>query len=122
MDLCMIDRHLGEAVFTKIGAPRSFVWRNGGMIAVSACALPIGILDEVKPTVKNIDLKDGDMIVMFSDGIADLAVDLNEFVKNCIAYESPENAAGELIRAALEASGGYAHDDITVIVAKVRMV
>ncbi len=122
MDLCMIDRHLGEAVFTKIGAPRSFIWRSGGMITISACALPIGILDEVKPTVKNVDLKDGDMIIMFSDGISDLAVDLNEFVKNCVAYENPENAAGELIRAALEASGGYAHDDITAIVAKVRMV
>lgn len=121
MDLCMIGRHLGEAVFTKIGAPKSFVWRSGGMISINACALPIGILEEVKPTVKNMDLKDGDMIVMFSDGISDLAVDLNAFVKNCIAYETPENAAGELIRAALEASGGYAHDDMTVIVAKVRI-
>ncbi len=122
MDLCMIDRKLGEAVFTKIGAPKSFIWRSGGMLSINGCALPIGILDEVKPTVKSVDLKDGDLIVMFSDGISDLAVDLNEFVKNCVAYESPENAAGELIRAALEASGGYAHDDMTVIVAKVRII
>jgi stage II sporulation protein E len=92
------------------------------MLSINGCALPIGILDEFKPTVKSVDLKDGDLIVMFSDGISDLAVDLNEFVKNCVAYESPENAAGELIRAALEASGGYAHDDMTVIVAKVRII
>ena len=92
------------------------------MIPVNASALPIGILEDVKPTVKNVELKDGDMIVMFSDGISDLAVDLDEFVKNCVAFENPEKASGELIRAALDVSGGQAHDDMTAIVAKVKIV
>lgn len=122
MDLCMIDRNIGEAVFTKIGAPKSYIWRRGGVIPVHASALPIGILDEVKPSVRAIDLMDGDMIVLFSDGISDLAVNLDEYVKNCIAYESPENATAEMIRLALEMSGGCAHDDMTVIVARVKLV
>ena len=122
MDLCMIDRNVGEAVFTKIGAPKSYIWRKGGVIPIHASALPIGILDEVKPSVRSVSLMDGDMIVLFSDGISDLAVNLDEFVKNCIAYESPENAAAEMIRLALELSGGCARDDMTVVVAKVKLV
>jgi stage II sporulation protein E len=122
MDICMIDRNSGEAVFTKIGSPVSYVWRGGSILKVNAGALPIGILEDVKPFVKKMELRDGDMIVMFTDGIADLAVDMTAFVKNCVAFESPENAAGEMIRAALEISGGQAQDDMTVVVAKVRLV
>jgi serine phosphatase RsbU (regulator of sigma subunit) len=105
-----------------MGAPKSYIWRKGGLIPIHASALPIGILDEVKPSVRSISLVDGDMIVLFSDGISDLAVNLDEFVKNCVAYENPENAATEMIRLALEISGGYAHDDVTVIVAQVKLV
>ena len=122
MDLCMIERNTGQAVFTKIGAPRSYILRGGQAIEIRDGALPIGILENVKPSVTSVQLQDGDLIVLYSDGISDLAVDLKQFVKSCACFENEKSAATEMVRSAIELSGGRAHDDITVIAARVRAV
>ena len=67
-------------------------------------------------------LQDGDLIVLYSDGISDLAVDLKQFVKSCACFENEKSAATEMVRSAIELSGGRARDDITVIAARVRAV
>lgn len=120
MDLCMIDRNKGEAIFTKTGSPPAFIFRKGGVITIEGEALPVGIVDEVKPSKRSVELFDGDIIVLLSDGISDIAVDTARFIKNCINSCDISKLPGEIISSAMEICGGYAPDDMTVIAAKIR--
>jgi len=49
----------------------SFIWRRDRIISLRAVTLPAGILKQVEPEKNEMRLKDGDMILMVTDGITD---------------------------------------------------
>lgn len=123
MDMCMVKLTTGLARFTKIGAPHSYLIRSGYAKKLSAGSLPMGILDEFEPACHDVQLMHGDIIIMFSDGIADLETkdaDMFEIITDAIELRDPQAIAKEIAHGALSLSSGIAKDDITVIVAKVQ--
>ncbi len=71
LDMCVLNLRKGYADFIKLGAPESVIRSKETMEIVKGGALPLGILDNVKPFVTRKYINSGDMIVMFSDGITD---------------------------------------------------
>lgn len=122
MDLCMLDLTGGFARFTKIGAPHSYIVRGDCVKKIRAGALPLGILDDFKPAVFDTDIQNGDMLIMFTDGIADLELKDEEFTRIILgaAEGTVQEAADNILMAALAHSNGIASDDITVMVSKIR--
>lgn len=122
MDLCMINLIDGNAKFTKIGAPHSYLIRGNTIKKLQAGTLPIGILDEFRPAVYNMKVENGDLIIMFSDGIADLenASDtLFETILEAAKLRSTQEIADRILSMALGIDGGEAKDDMTVMVTRV---
>lgn len=122
MDMCMVKLTTGLARFTKIGAPHSYLIRGGYSKKLSAGSLPMGIIDEFEPAYHDIQLKDGDIIIMFTDGIADLEnrdSEMFNIITEAIELHNPQDIAKEIANRALELSSGLAADDMTVIAAKV---
>jgi len=123
MDLCMLDLISGTARFTKIGAPHSYVYNKGNIRKIDAGALPLGILDEFKPVIYDVELKSGDMIVMFTDGVSDL--ELSEegvygAIRDALRTQNAQEAADNILSAAIEYYGGQPKDDVTVMVSRIR--
>lgn len=122
MDLCMINLIDGKARFTKIGAPHSYIIGRNGIRKLDAGSLPIGILDDYEPVVYDVELEHGDIILMFTDGIADLesADDgLHKAIRDAAELRNADDIANQILSYAYAAYGAKAGDDMTVMVARV---
>lgn len=70
VDLLEVDLLNGRAGFIKSGAAPSYILRDGNLFRVVSNSMPIGITREINAEEICFDLHVGDVIVMFSDGIA----------------------------------------------------
>ena len=115
MDIGIVDLSDGSADFIKIGSPYSFVITKDSVKIIEGNSLPLGILDEIKPTVCKTTLFSGDMIVFISDGVADAfgsASEVIEFLSTQRAL-NPKTLAEDIISKATILSFGKASDDMT---------
>jgi len=71
LDMCVVDLRNGTADFIKLGGVESVIRRKNGIERVEGGALPIGILENVKPFVCRKTLSGGDTVVLYSDGVSD---------------------------------------------------
>ena len=115
MDLALVDQTTGLLCMMKIGAVNSYIKRNRRMVTVTGDALPMGIMEKVRPSVTKMQLQDGDVLVMMSDGVID-ALDGDEgwLVDRLSAMNlaSPSEAAHQIVE--LAAREGDRRDDMTV--------
>ncbi len=104
--------------FFKLGAPPSYILRKNGVTELRAETLPVGIVKGAAPARQELELMEGDRIIMTTDGVSDV---LGEQMPGRIAALSgisePERLAAALLQQA--ASGGEIRDDMTVIAALV---
>lgn len=125
MDMALIDQHTGIIEFLKMGASTSFIVRGQEIITVKASSLPIGILNHIDLVSCKKQLKDGDIVIMVTDGILENQNDLLEseatfkhFILEAQS-NSPEYLAKFLLSKAKNLLAGKEGDDMTVVVARV---
>ena len=121
MDIGIVDLSDGSADFIKIGSPYSFIITKDSVKIIEGGSLPLGILDEIKPTVCKTSLNSGDMIVFISDGVADAfgsASETIEFLSTQRAL-NPKTLAEDLIDKATILSSGKANDDMTAFCVRI---
>ena len=117
MDIALVNLKNGQAGFIKIGSPYGFIISPNGIRYIEGSSLPIGILDDLHPTVANCDLNDGDVIVMVSDGVTDAfggAVDFIDFLKGAPIY-NPQELSDSIIERALTLTNNTADDDMSAL-------
>ena len=120
LDVCMINRYSGMADFIKMGAAVSFIKRGREITEIYSEALPLGIFNSAEYERKQIELLDGDVIIMKTDGFIDSIskyVDWKEemiyVIKNIDSY-NPKTIVDTLVNDVL--SDKKIKDDITIIV------
>ncbi|MBQ7643010.1 MAG: SpoIIE family protein phosphatase, partial [Clostridia bacterium] len=121
IDVGIVDLFVGKADFIKIGSPYSFIITRDSVKIIEGSSLPLGILDEMKPTVLKTALGDGDMIVFVSDGISDAfgsAADIIDFLSTQRAF-NPKTLADDILSKALILSDGRAKDDMTAFCVRI---
>ncbi len=125
LDLSSIDLYKGEIDFMKVGAVASFVKTAEDIEVVNSKTLPIGVLDKPDIDITKKKVKNGDIVIMVSDGVLDYENEsagkfdwLLEFLKNNKCTD-PRQLCEEIINNAKELSKGKVKDDMTVIVEKV---
>ncbi|WP_026883615.1 stage II sporulation protein E [Clostridium akagii] len=125
VDLCNVDLYSGEVAFTKVGGAASFIKRKDRVEVINSKTLPIGVLDKVDIEIRNKKLKNGDIIVMISDGVTDFDNDnagktswIEEYLKNCPS-NNPKQLVEGLVKKSVQMGGGKAKDDITAVVSKI---
>ncbi len=118
VDLASVDLFTGRVSFYKAGAAPTFLVRDGKCGYVESASLPVGILNDVGFEKSGITLREGDLLVMVSDGVTDLGVEwvLPELEQK--QGKAPQAICQHLLDRALERrSQGHA-DDITVVAAR----
>lgn len=121
LDLCVVDLRKGVADIIKLGAPCGYLRSKNETKIIESGALPLGILQEIQPSLKKIVLSSGDLIVLCTDGICDSFKndsELSDFINN-LETSNPQKMADIILEKALENCGGSAIDDMTIIVAKI---
>jgi len=121
IDLAEIDLKTGEAKFIKSGAAPSFVIRDGSIYRLQSKTVPIGIIRALDAEMIKFDVREGDMIVMLSDGVARSFEEcpwlLDMLATDREVLEGEVNLAAErIVRSAAERG---AVDDITAGVIRI---
>ena len=123
LDLATLDLFTGRCELVKMGAAASFIKNGEEVKKLTSDALPPGVLPEPESEVLTADMKNGDMLIMMSDGTLGSfgkGDDQNEekmaeFLKNCTAV-NPQELANAVLNHAMACSHYEAEDDMTVLV------
>ena len=119
IDAFTFDCESGMGRFLKLGAPPSYILRRGEVIELRAETLPIGIIKGAAPARQEMELSEGDRIIMATDGVTDaLGESMAEHIAALYECKDPEKMAEELI--ALSSGEGKINDDMSVAVALVQ--
>jgi len=121
LDYAMIDLYTGNLELIKIGGAATFIKHGEEVECIDEGTLPAGadVRMEVESTKKQ--LRSGDFLVMVTDGVIEYLNVRNpkETLMDIIAMAKTDNA-GVLAETILEQvkmrTGGYAMDDMTVLV------
>ncbi|WP_058486503.1 stage II sporulation protein E [Defluviitalea phaphyphila] len=125
LDMTIIDMYTGIAEFIKIGAACTFLKREDMVEIIGSSSLPVGLLNNVDLDITKRKLKDGDIIIMVTDGIIDSKKDIVEkekWFKNIIkGIETiqPQYIADYILNTAKENEGQEISDDMTVLVCRI---
>ena len=121
LDLCGVDLYEGMATFAKIGSACTYIKSGDKVEKLSSSTLPLGIFHKQDVELIQREIKDGDYIVMLSDGIMDCIVEekgelfMKELISD-IKFERPNEIAGCIMKYVLNLSKGRIRDDMTVLV------
>lgn len=116
LDVLKVNLYTGQAIIYKAGATVSLLFRQGKISEIKKSAMPIGILRQAEFGTVHGGLRNGDMIIMMSDGAADNNIEeIKSYIKeNGFSYDLPEKIC------AIAKSRAINHcDDITAAVVKI---
>ena len=120
LDASILDLYTGKLELLKMAACNTYIKNKKSIRKIKSELLPVGILDEVEVKSQNIDIFDGDIIVMCSDGIIESKNEewLESFLKN-VTTNNVQKIADLILAESIDNNYGIAQDDMTVIVSKV---
>lgn len=121
LDLSIFDLHEGRCRMVKLGAMASYVIKRNGVKIVKSSSLPAGIFENVEPDVEEIELEDGDYVVMMTDGVVDALpfydkeLEMSRIIDR-ISRSSPKSMADRIRDEIMLYLGEEYKDDMTIIV------
>lgn len=122
LDLCMVNLYSGMARLYKVGAAAAFIRREDEVECIASENLPVGARAQLDAKPREIQLNDGDFIVMVTDGVLEyLHVPKPEETMREMILSIKTNNPGILAKKIMDRvmlfTGGRAQDDMTVLAA-----
>lgn len=120
LDIISVDLYEGSAQFYKAGAAASLICRSGRVIRVDRASMPLGILRDIDFERATGQMNGGDLLLMMSDGAADIPRDLLRDRLAELKESSVEEIAAGIADLARESAPTGRADDVTVLAARVK--
>lgn len=91
------------------------------MECFKSASLPLGVTTNLQPDHKKIQLGDGDLVVMMTDGVMDALPSgeqdvLMQMIVEGIPSQNPKEIAHHILEQVLTCSGEIPTDDMTILV------
>ena len=120
VDLLEIDLLSGEGTFIKSGAAPSYVKRESSIFRIRSQTAPLGLLSTIDTERIRIDIRDGDYVVILSDGVSQTTEDAPWLLEllNEKAPSSIKDYANKILESAKERSPYK--DDMSVTVIRIK--
>ncbi len=121
LDCCNIDLYQGICKMCKVGAAPSFLKRDNMVEQISSHNFPLGLVGTPEMECQERILRDGDYIILLSDGIFDAMNRglgegaLSEIISR-LQTKNPGELANDILRFVLQQCRGQIKDDMTVLV------
>ena len=121
IDLCVIDLAQSSADFVKLGSPDCFIKHKEEVETLKCNALPLGILEEVNPTIIKKVVDFNDMIILCSDGVVDSFESSEAFCLflNTLNSTNPQIISDAILQKVVANYQNNPKDDCTIICARV---
>ena len=122
IDICQIDLYTGVCEFIKLGSATTYIVREDSVFAIKNKSLPIGIIGEIDIETSKKRLKEGDKILMLTDGVtengsAERENEILEILSEAKDMNHPKAIADFLIK---NLKVKEVTDDMTVLVSVVK--
>lgn len=119
VDLFELDTMCAEACFLKCGAAASYVKRGSSIFRIRSRSAPIGLLDTPDAERIGVEIREGDIIVMLSDGVNPTADDAPWLLDLLSRADGGDLKA--LADSIILAAGSHApaRDDMTAVILRV---
>ena len=123
LDFAILDLYKGDVKFAKSGACNTYIKNKKSIRIVKSQTAPVGTLEQTELEVQTMEVTDGDIIIMCSDGLLEMQDHgkdnwIEDYIKN-ISTTNVQKVADLIVAEAIDNNFGVARDDITVIIAKV---
>ncbi len=121
LDVAVIDLDTSTADFIKYGSPYGFIISENGIKIVEGTSLPLGIIEEIKPSVCSTSLSEGDVVLLVSDGVSDAFGSSSEIIDflRTLPAKNPQTLANQVLEKALLLNGGKKNDDMTALAVRI---
>lgn len=116
-DIATVDLNSGVCDLIKIGSPLSFIISKDKIDILESNALPLGVIDNLRPNTCQKTLKENDMLIFISDGITSAfssTTDICAFLQTLNPL-NPQTIADKILNKAVSQDGGFSKDDMTVV-------
>lgn len=117
LDVMVLDLNTGSADFIKLGATFTVIKCGGTPEIITGNALPMGVVENVKPYIRRQVFSENDVAVLMSDGVTDVTT--GGEIAMMIEEErriNPEVFASKVLNSAVK---NGASDDATVLCVKI---
>ena len=124
IDASIFDLYTGKCEIAKAGASTTFIKRGNQIEGIRSTSLPLGVVAKLEIDQVELDLEDGDMVIMVTDGVMDaLPVGeqdlLMKMIIEGINSQNPKEVAHHILEQVLTCSGEVPLDDMTVLVVSI---
>ena len=121
LDIHMWNVYTGECRSFKAGASMTILKRGDEIRRLYSDTLPVGVITDLKIAMQDMQLQNGDFLIMITDGILDaLPVMEQDFLLDGIIRGghtgNPTELAHHILQQVLEWQGGEPKDDMLVMV------
>lgn len=117
-DAVIVDLNTLERNVVKLGTPATYLRGESEVKCVEGNALPLLAHDSVRPTFLTDTAKDGEIMIMVSDGVSDMFENGDLLALIASLPELPPKAMSEKILSAAISRKGAHDDDMTVMAIK----
>jgi stage II sporulation protein E len=123
LDVSILDLYSGKIEILKNAACNTYIKNKKNIKKITSKGMPIGIINKVDVQTENLDVQDGDIIVMCTDGVLDPNNSkdsewIEDFLKN-ISTNNVQKIADLILAEAIDNNYGVVRDDMTIIVSKI---
>lgn len=123
LDITVLDLYLGQAELVKSGACNTYIKNKKNVKKISSESLPVGIEEKIELKSETVNVEEGDILLMCSDGILESSQEMKkdwieEFLKNS-STNNVQKLSDLILAEAVDNGYGIAKDDMTVIVCKI---
>ena len=123
-DIAVLNLYKRSCQFVKCGASTTYLYHQGEVERIEGEALPIGVMDEMEPYMRNTGIAAGDYVIMMTDGVADSFLEEQECLEILLweCFEdrlNPQDIADRLLDEAMARWNMEPEDDMSVMVVKV---
>lgn len=121
LDVSVIDLKSSQADFIKFGSPYGFIINENGIKIVEGNTLPLGIIEELKPSVCHTEIKEDSIILLVTDGVSDAFGSSGEIIDyiRSIPALNPQTLADSIVNRANELNNGTPQDDMTALAVRI---
>lgn len=123
VDLLEVDLLTGDASLIKSGAAPTYIRRTGDIFRLHSKTVPIGILTALDAQVTKLEVSEGDVIVMVSDGVTDAARESDGgecgWLPDLLSHEWEDDLSRMTKKIIGRAQSVGSRDDLSVIIVRI---
>ncbi len=124
LDIAIIDLYEGNIEFIKSGACPTYIKNKKKVSIIKSNSLPAGVVEENNIQIFDKDIKQGDIVLMCTDGILDSNVEYKnkelwiKYLLEDIETNNTQKIADLILNESIDNNYGLAKDDMSIMVFK----